>query len=374
MGNLLKSMTLQLFDRRLLAQIDWTLIITTAILAVIGLMTIYSATYTRSLYYYDRHSLWMVIAIIVFVSTLIVDYSLLERFAYFIYGFSILLLVAVLFLSPTVAGTHRWISLGFISFQPSEFAKLALIIMLAKYLSGVVIPKKGLDLRGLVKPVLILIAPFILILKEPDLGTALTIFLIFTSMILVIKVSRRTIMGILLAFSPLIPLGWSFLKDYQKTRILSFFKQSSDTLGSGYHLLQSKIAIGSGGFTGKGYMDGTQGSLSFLPEHHTDFIFPILAEEWGFIGSFILISLFFLLIQRGLITAKNSKDRFGFLVALGISMMLFWHVTINLAMVCGLMPVVGMPLPFLSYGGSFLVTAFAGIGIIVNIGMRRFIF
>ncbi len=374
MRSLLKSLNLQLFDRRLLAQIDWALITTTALLAVIGLMTIYSATYTRSLYYYDRHTLWMMIATIVFIAAIIVDYSLLERFAYFIYGFSILLLLAALFLSPTVAGTHRWISLGFISFQPSEFAKLALIIMLAKHLSGVAIPKKGLDLKGLVKPVLILIFPFILIAREPDLGTALTLFLISTSMILVAKVSKRTIIGILLAFSPLIPLGWSFLKDYQKARILSFFQPSSDTLGSGYHLMQSKIAIGSGGFIGKGYMDGTQGSLSFLPEHHTDFIFPILAEEWGFIGSLVLISLFFLLIQRGLNTARNSKDRFGFFVALGISAMLFWHVTINLAMVCGLMPVVGMPLPFLSYGGSFLVTAFVGIGIIVNIGMRRFIF
>ena len=374
MRSLLKSLNLQLFDRRLLSQIDWVVITTMALLSIIGLMTIYSATHTRSLYYYDRHSLWMIIAVIVFVLVVIADYSLLERFAYFIYGLSILLLVAVLFLSPTVAGTHRWISLGFISFQPSEFAKLALIIMLAKYLSAVVIPKKGLDLKGLGKPVLILIVPFILIAKEPDLGTALTFFLIFTSMILVTKVSRRTIIGILLAFSPMIPLGWSFLKDYQKSRILSFFQPSSDTLGSGYHLLQSKIAIGSGGFIGKGYMDGTQGALSFLPEHHTDFIFPILAEEWGFMGSFILISLFFLLIQRGLNTARNSKDRFGFLVALGISAMLFWHVTINIAMVCGLMPVVGMPLPFLSYGGSFLVTAFAGIGIIVNIGMRRFIF
>ncbi len=365
---------MQLLDRRLLSQIDWILIASTVILAAIGLVTIYSATYTQGFYIYNKHLSWLIIGSLFFLVAVILDYSILERYAYIIYGASLLMLVYVLIFGSEVAGTHRWISLGFISFQPSEFAKIALILALARYFSTKKMPRAGMTIRNLAKPSLLLIVPFLLVAKEPDLGTALIFLLIFGSMILVIKVRRRTLILTFLAFAPVVPLLWSSLKGYQKARILSFISPSSNTLGDGYHLMQSKIAIGSGGFFGKGFTKGTQGSLKFLPEHHTDFIFPILAEEWGFMGSFILCTLFLILILRGINAAANSKDRFGFLVALGISLMFFWHVLINLAMVAGLAPVVGMPLPFLSYGGSFLITSLIGIGVLVNIGMRRFIF
>jgi rod shape determining protein RodA len=365
---------MQLIDRRLLAQIDWILIASTLLLAAIGLLTIYSATYTQGFYIYNKHISWLLIGSLFFLVTVIFDYSLLDRYAYIIYGVSLVMLVYVLILGSEIAGTHRWISLGFISFQPSEFAKLALILALARYFSTKNIPRAGMTIRDLAKPSLLLIVPFLLVAKEPDLGTALIFLLIFCSIILVIKVSRRTLILTFLAFAPIIPLFWSTLKGYQKARLLSFISPSTNTLGQGYHLLQSKIAIGSGGFFGKGYTKGTQGTLKFLPEHHTDFIFPILAEEWGFMGSLVLLTLFLILILRGINAAANSKDRFGFLVALGISLMFFWHVIINLAMVAGLAPVVGMPLPFLSYGGSFLITSLIGIGVIVNIGMRKFIF
>ena len=364
---------MQIIDRRLLTQIDWLLIATTALLALAGLVTIYSATFAGSQYIYTRHTFFLALGTLIFLVTVILDYSLLDRFAYQIYAFAILALFIVLFLDP-IAGTHRWISLGFISFQPSEFSKLALVVALAKYFSARTIPEKGLDIKGLLRPSAILAVPFLLVAREPDLGTALTLLLIFCTMALVVKVNWKTLVGITLALAPVVPLAWSGLKEYQKTRVLSFFSPSEDTLGSGYHLLQSKIAIGSGGLLGKGFTKGTQGTLRFLPEHHTDFVFPIFAEEWGFISCFILLSLFMLLILRGLNTAKTSKDRFGFLAALGISAIFFWHVVINLGMVCGLLPVVGMPLPFLSYGGSFLVTSLVGVGILVNIGMRRFIF
>ena len=170
------------------------------------------------------------------------------------------------------------------------------------------------------------------------------------------------------------PFAWLSLKDYQRARLTSFINPGRDPFGSGYHLLQSKIAIGSGGFTGKGFTHGTQGKLMFLPEHHTDFIFSIVAEEWGFIGATIIVLIFAFLILKGLSTAASSKDRFGFLLAFGISAMLFWHVIINIAMVTGLLPVVGVPLPFLSYGGSFLVVTMSAMGLIINIQMRRFIF
>ncbi len=365
---------MQLIDRRLLAQIDWTLIAVTIMLAAIGLATIYSATYTQGFYIYNKHISWLLIGTIFFVVAVIIDYSLLERYGYIIYGISLFMLVYVLIFGHAVAGTYRWISLGFISFQPSEFAKLALIVALAKYFSTKNIARSGMTIKDLLKPAVILIVPFLLVAKEPDLGTALVFALIFCSMIFVIKVRTRTLILTFLAFSPIVPLAWTSLKAYQKARLLSFISPSSNTLGQGYHLLQSKIAIGSGGVLGKGFTNGTQGTLRFLPEHHTDFIFPIFAEEWGFMGSFVLIVLFLMLILRGLNAAGLSKDRFGFIVALGISLMFFWHAIINLAMVCGLMPVVGMPLPFLSYGGSFLIASLIGIGILINIGMRRFIF
>ncbi len=363
-----------MIDRRLFAHIDWLILMVTVSLALVGLASIYSATHNHVPYVYQKQLWWLSIGAALMLLVIVVDYSLLGRFAYHIFGFAVLLLVVTLLLGHPVAGAKRWLSLGFVTFQPSEFAKIALIVALARYLSTRNIPRKGLDLKRLVIPVILLLIPFFLVVKGPDLGTALIFFLIFCSMMLTVKVRMRTIMGLVLAFTPAIPLGWMSLKHYQKARLLSFLDPASDPLGSGYHVLQSKIAIGSGGLLGKGFTKGTQGSLMFLPEHYTDFIFPIVAEEWGIVGSFTVLALFLILILRGLNTAKNSKDRFGFLVALGLTSMLFLHAVINLGMTSGLLPVVGVPLPFLSYGGSFLLTSLISIAILVNIGMRRFIF
>ncbi|MEK6532212.1 MAG: rod shape-determining protein RodA [Deltaproteobacteria bacterium] len=363
-----------MIDRRLLTHFDWVTLTATAGLVITGLFSIYSATHLHMPSIYKKELYWVAIGSVVLVASFVVNYSLFERYAYFAYGASIMLLIAVFIIGTSSGGARRWISLGFLSIQPSEFAKLALIITLARHLSGKVIPKKGHSAKGLLVPGALLILPFLLIAKQPDLGTAIILWMIFWSMMLVVKIRLRTIAAFMLIFGAIAPLGWKMLKGYQKARLTSFIDPGKDPLGSGYHVLQSKIAIGSGGFFGKGFLQGTQGKLQFLPEHHTDFIFATFAEEWGFFGSLIVLGLFLTLVLSGLNTAINAKDRFGFLLALGVTSMFFWHSVINLGMVAGVLPVVGVPLPFISYGGSFLATSMIAAGLLINVRMRGFIF
>lgn len=363
-----------MIDRRLLTHFNWLMFTVAVALALIGLISVYSATFTRWPLFYKKERYWIIIGSVFLLASVAINYSLLERFAYFIYGSSTALLMAVLLMGRSSGGARRWLDLGLFSLQPSELSKLALIIMLAKYLSARPQPQKGLEIKDLAAPGLILMAPFLLIAKQPDLGTAIILWLIFWSIMLAVKIRKRTLVGIFAAFGAILPFAWSALKGYQKARLTSFLDPSVDPLGTGYHLMQSKIAIGSGGFIGKGFTKGTQGKLMFLPEHHTDFIFAVLAEEWGIIGSSIVLALFLTLVISGINTAQNSKDRFGFFLAYGVTAMLFWHAAINIAMVSGLMPVVGVPLPFISYGGSFLVTCMTGVGLLINVNMRRYMF
>jgi rod shape determining protein RodA len=214
----------------------------------------------------------------------------------------------------------------------------------------------------------------LLILKQPDLGTAIILFLVFFSILLFVKIHWSSLLAMVIVGASTLPLVWRFLKEYQRKRIITFFNPDLDPLGAGYHLIQSKIAVGSGGILGKGFMKGTQCKLGFLPEQQTDFIFSVLGEEWGLIGSLILVLLYFSLIWWGLRIAVQAKDRFGAVISFGVVAMLFWHVFINIGMVLGLMPVVGIPLPLLSYGGSFLVSTLIGIGLLLNVSMRRYLF
>jgi len=363
-----------MIDRRVLTHFDWPTFFVVLLLAAVGYASVYSATYTHMQSIYRKDLYWILIGLGCLLAAVIINYSLLERLGYALWGSSVALLLTVVLVGRSTAGAKRWLSLGFFSLQPSELAKLALVVALAKYYSDRPLPARGLTLRDLAVPGFLLLVPFLFIVKQPDLGTAIILWLIFWTMALVVRINRTTLIGLFITFAGMIPLGWRFLKSYQKARLLSFIYPGRDTLGSGYHVMQSKIAIGSGGFAGKGFMQGTQGKLMFLPEHHTDFIFAVLAEEWGLAGSFLVLGLFIALIFSGLNTANNAKDRFGFLVALGITSMFFWHVTINLGMVCGVLPVVGVPLPFISYGGSFLITCMIGAGLLINIMMRRFMF
>ncbi len=361
-----------MIDRRIFSHIDWLTVSVTLLLTIIGISTIYSATYLHNPVIYQKQIFWVFVSLAALIPLLIIDYLYIDRFAYVIYLALIVVLILTLIIGMKVGGARRWLDLGFIVFQPSEFSKLALIIVLAKFFGDRQISRNGLSFSDIAFPLILLAVPFLLIARQPDLGTALLHFIIFVSIILTVGLSTRTLIVSSGLVALLLPIGWFNLKAYQKARLLSFIDPSGDPYGSGYHLLQSKIAIGSGGFFGKGFTKGTQGTLEFLPEHHTDFIFAIFAEEFGAAGTFVLFLLFITLIMAGINTAKTAKDRFAFIVAIGVTSMLFWHFIINIGMVTGLLPVVGVPLPFISYGGSFLLTTIMSVGLLLNINMRRF--
>lgn len=369
-----------MIDRRLVQNFDWIFFLIICILAFLGVLTIYSATKAITLKegtppYYIKQMVWIGIGIAFFFLALFIDYKKMAKYSYIIFGISLFLLILVLFIGKSGMGAQRWFSLGPLAFQPSEITKLFLVIALARFLSE---EQRGpLRLRDLVLPVFFfLFLPLILVLKQPDLGTAIMILLIFTSMVLMAGVRWKSLLIIILPAiltSPLwVKIFWNSLKDYQKDRILVFLRPDIDPMGVGYHIAQSKIAIGSGRIFGKGFLSGTQGQLRFLPERHTDFIFSIFAEEWGFIGSLVLVAFYLFLIFWGIKIAYKAKDRLGALIAIGVVSMISVYLVINIGMTLGLMPIVGLPLPFLSYGGTSIVTAFMAVGILMNVRMRRF--
>jgi len=365
------------FDRRLVQYFDWGLMLLIFVLGAIGLVALYSAVnagadvaqkilFTKQLVWYSAG----LVAMIVFF---LFSYKSLEKWADVIYGGCVFLLVVVLLFGKVTGGSQRWLLLGPVSVQPSEIAKVAVIIILARYYSKYA-SERGFSFRGLINPIILTAVPFILIVKQPDLGTAMVILLIAATMTLFVKLERRTLIYTL-SFGILSgPMVWYFLKGYQKQRILTFLNPDRDPLGAGYHIIQSKIGIGSGYISGRGFLKGTQNALSFLPEQHTDFIFSVLAEEWGFMGASVLLLMFLFLIVWGLNIAANCRDNFGTILAVGITTLIMWQVLINIGMVMGLMPVVGVTLPFISYGGSSIVTMMICAGILLNISMRRFQF
>lgn len=366
-----------MFDRRLVTHFDWVLLALTLILAAIGILTIYSAvnaggpTFQRNLYL--KQLIWFGIGLVLMAVSFIFSYKRFDQYALIIYCGCLALLASVLVFGKYVGGSRRWLAIGPMSLQPSEIMKIALVIMLAHYFSRH-LKKDGFTLLDLIQPMVIVLLPCVLILKQPDLGTAMVLLLIAGSMTLFCGISRGTFLLLATSGAVSIPLAWSFLKNYQKQRILTFLNPERDPLGAGYHIIQSKIAIGSGGVSGKGYLDGTQNALSFLPEQHTDFIFSVLAEEWGFMGAGLVIALFLLLLLWALNIAHNCRDSFGILLVVGVSAIIFLEMFINIGMVMGLMPVVGVPLPLISYGGSSTLTIMIAIGLLLNVSMRRFMF
>jgi len=365
-----------MFDRRLVQNFDWGLLGLTILLAAIGLIILYSAVNAGSTdsqrILVLKQLIWYGIGLVVMIVCFLFDYKMLERWAVPFYIFCLLLLLAVLGFGRYIGGSRRWLSLGPISIQPSEIVKIAVVVLMARYYSRTV-NTTGLSVRELVYPAVITGIPFVLIVAQPDLGTALLLVLIVASMTFFIKIDRRALIGIAATSMVALPLVWFFfLKAYQKRRILTFLNPDRDPLGAGYHIIQSKIAIGSGMILGKGFLKGTQNALEFLPEQHTDFIFSVLAEEWGFIGSLALLLFFLMLILWGLNIAQGCREPFGTILAVGVTAMIFWQVFINLGMVTGLMPVVGVPLPLVSYGGSSVLTTMICIGLLLNISMRRF--
>jgi rod shape determining protein RodA len=362
-------------DRRLFEHFDVIMMLLIVLVCTMAFFNLYSASFPPKPYGtppYVKQGYFFLMGLCIFLFIISFDYQELHSWNYPIYLTMIVLLLLAFFIGDKAGGAQRWIDLGFFNLQPSEPAKLILVISLASYYSRREI-NDGYGLKDLVVPAVLTAIPFLLILAQPDLGTALMFGIIFVSMTVFVrlKLSTYAIMGSLAI--GLFVFAWErLLKPYQKQRIQTFLNPEKDPMGHGYQILQSKIAVGSGGRFGKGYMEGTQGHLHFLPERHTDFAFSVWAEEWGFAGSLVFLGTYFLLLLWGLYTAMHAKDRFGVLLAFGIISLIFWQAVINLFMIMGFLPVVGIPLPLVSYGGSSLLTTVLALAILMNVRIRRF--
>ncbi len=366
-------------DRRLIKHFDYLTFSIVMLLSLIGIMTIYSATRppVETLNhpdFYLKQILWLVISLSALVMVTLFDYQWFYRLSRYLYIVGLIMLIVVLIAGKTTMGAQRWIMLGPLTFQPSEFFRIVFIIAFSAYLTTLQEPLQ--DKTYIKSALLFALFPLLLVSKQPDLGTTILLFFIFVSLSLIKGINRKFIaLALVIAIISVPFLGhilWDRLKDYQKSRITAFISPEEDVAGAGYHINQSKITIGSGGLFGKGYLKGTQGPLRFLPEKHTDFIFAVYAEEWGFIGSVFLIGLYLLLLLRGLDTALKAKDEFGRLVAAGITSMFFIYLTVNVGMTMGILPIVGVPLPFVSYGGTALLSNFIAAGILISIRTRRY--
>ncbi len=399
-------------SRYIKRDLDLSLLTTALVAMAIGITMIYSATFNWDLgtagVTYQKQIVWALLAIVAMVITMVIPLKLFYAFAYIIYGLAMVMLIVVL-----EFGDRRWLNVGPIHIQPSELAKIAVVLALARYLSA-----QNIDfdrVRTFLAPFLIVLIPGLLVFKQPDLGTALVfgavvfpmlywaghkpvsiffiaspglsllsafhpwslglLYLVMAVVIFYIRPHLGTI-AIVAAVNLTVSVGAPYiwdnkLHDYQRNRILTFLNPDTDRLGSGYQVIQSKVAIGSGGLKGKGYLEGTQTKLAFLPEQHTDFVFSVVGEEFGFIGAAVILMLFLFMVWRALQIATIVKSRFSSLVAIGLTSILVFHIFVNIGMTIGVMPVTGLPLPFLSYGGSWLIVSCVLIGFLLNLHARR---
>jgi len=365
-------------DRRVFQHFDWLLFGLVLAVVGIGLANLYSATQAgveQGLPTEFRRQLAAIgLGAVVMVVVLMLDYRRLERWAPGLYVAALLLTASTLVLAPLTRGNRSWLVYGPLSLQPAEFAKIGLVLLMARWFHRHP-PSLVRRLRDLFVPGLIVAGPVGLILLQRDLGVAVLTLLIGATYLLFVRIPTRAWAMVGVAGLAALAGLWSFVfKEYQRKRILDFFDPSRDPLASGYQAIQSRIAVGSGGITGQGYLEGPQTQLQFLPTQHSDFAFSVLAEEWGFIGCSVLLLLYLSLLVWGLVIASNSKDSFGSMVAVGVVGMLFWPAAINVAMVLGLAPVIGVPLPLVSYGGTQVLANLIGLGLLMNVSMRRYIF
>ena len=378
-----------LIDRRLITNFDWKLVLSVILIPLLGLIVLYSAGYNPletvtlidgNLFNLEIKSipafkqfLYLIAGLLIMIFVSLIPTDFFKKYAYIFYFITIILLVSVMIYGSVSKGSRRWIDFGVLKLQPSEFAKLATMIAVARYLSSNT-TKNLLDLKHLFIPLLIVFLPFLLIVIQPDLGTSLAVMFPSIAMILFIGIKFRILLTtFLVGCVSLIPF-WNFLAPYQKRRVTALFNPDFDPLGAGYHIIQSKIAVGSGGLWGKGFLKGTQTQLLFLPEHTTDFIFSVLAEEWGFIGCLLLLFLYFILLYRLLSVAIKSNSLFTSLLCVGVTSYVFFHVLVNIGMVIGLLPVVGIPLVLFSYGGSSMLSTMVSLGIVLGISIRKSFF
>jgi rod shape determining protein RodA len=366
-------------ERNLFKKIDWNLALLILALNVIGLLNLYSATHgphSQDIQpLFTNQLIWLSVGWSLFFAVTLVDYQIVMKLAYAVYFLNLLAVLYTSFFGAVALGAQRWIDLGFMRYQPSETMKLALIVVLARILSSISTHGSGMGLRALILPLILMGVPFVLIVKQPDLGTALLIAAISCTMLLFMKIKRWILVLVFAGGVVAAPIAWTYaLRDYQKARISNFISPTNDPRGSGYNSIQSKIAVGSGKLFGKGFRKGTQSQLEFLPERHTDFIYSVLSEEFGLVGSLLVLALFCALFVIIIRVATTSRDKFGALLTVGVMSYIFWHMFINMGMVIGLLPIVGVPLPLLSYGGSSMLTTMLGLGFISSVAYRRYIF
>jgi len=352
-----------------LHQITWSMLFFIVLIGVFGFAMLYSAAHSVDPWAM-RQGIRFLFGLAILVAVALVDIRVYLRYAYVIYGIAFMLLVFVDVAGEIGMGAQRWIDLKVIQLQPSEVMKIALVLALARYFHRLSADTIGNPLT-LIVPIGMVFAPVGLVLMQPDLGTAVMLVLVGAAMFWVAGVRLWKFVVVTLAGIGAVPLAWNFLHDYQKNRILTFLNPESDPLGTGYHITQSKIAMGSGGLGGKGFMNGSQAYLNYLPERQTDFIFAMLSEELGMIGGVLLLMLYTVLFVYGYAIAFNSRNHFGRLLAIGVTINLFCYVFINMAMVMGLLPVVGVPLPLISYGGTAMLTVLFGFGLLMCVYVHR---
>lgn len=360
----------QLRPAEKLRQLNWPLVALLATLGLIGYLLLYSAGGGSHAPWALRHGIRLAAGLVLMLAIALVDIRLFFRWAYVAYGVSLALLIGVDVMGVISKGAQRWLDLGPIQIQPSEMMKIALVLALARYFHSAYLSEVRQPLY-LVPPLLMIAAPVVLVLIQPDLGTAVMLGAGGVALLFLagVQIWKFALVGALGAAA--VPILWSRLHDYQKQRVYTFLDPSQDPLGSGYHIIQSKIALGAGGIWGKGYLHGSQAQLSFLPEKHTDFAFTMLGEESGFVGAAVVLLLFLAVLMLALRTALGSTSQFGRLLAMGVSCTMTLYVVINVAMVTGLIPVVGIPLPLISYGGTAMVTVMVAFGLLLNVGVNR---
>ncbi len=353
-----------------LTQLHWPLVTLVLLLGAFGCLMMYSAGGGNIHPWADNHLLRFAMGIALMIALAITPSQYILRYAYAFYIVCLLVLITVEIAGYVGKGAQRWVSVGMFNLQPSEFMKIAVIVALARYFHSLGPDKRTRDLF-LIPPVLLVAIPVVLILKQPNLGNATITADVGVIIFFTVGVKWRYFLGVAAGGLAMLPVAWHFLHDYQKQRVLTFLNPEADPLGSGYNIMQSMIAIGSGGFFGKGFIQGSQGQLDFLPEKHTDFIFTMIAEEFGFFGCLVVLLMLTAIILLCIGICVRSKSLFGAVLAVGVAGMLFVHMWINIAMVMGLIPVVGVPLPMLSYGGSIMITMMMGFGLVLNAWVHR---
>jgi len=351
-------------------QINWSLVVLLCTVAAVGFAMLYSAAGGSVDPWASKHLIRFIFGLVVMIVITVIDIRFWLKYAYVFYAVSLVLLILVELSGLIGMGAKRWLDLGYFNLQPSEIMKIALVLSLARYFHGASID----DARRsslMIFPIFLVAAPTVLVLRQPDLGTALMLLMASSAIFFAAGVQIWKFSAIIGASIAASPIAWQFLREYQQKRVLMFLNPESDPLGAGYHIIQSKIALGSGAMTGKGFMSGTQGRLNFLPEMQTDFIFTLLAEEFGMIGGVALLALYCMILIFGYAISMRCQTQFGRLVGIGVTTTFFLYVFINIAMVMGLIPVVGVPLPLISYGGTAMLTLMIGFGLLMSTWVHR---